>query len=241
LFTFTSGDSTFKAGSNIGSNVDDFTEIVITEKGVYSFNLTLNGVNSSIELTVLEAPTLKLEEVRLGTTLVGPVAGLGYVFEENDAITTSVTANFFFSNKGLPTKTLYYKVFDLNLDASSGAEGSYTISQNTTDFFVRNVTGASDDTLLITGIEPLANAFDLVPATPLDKLDFVGDKAAVKIVVDKTANETSTVLKVEKVVGIYELIPTSYTSANATKTVVDANYKLLGYAIVEFFLIDAKA
>jgi hypothetical protein len=217
--------NTWVAGGVTVDNTLDYTAVTFTAKGTYSYELTINGVTSKVELVINEYPTLSVKTAKLGTTDLPKLADGNFVVEETAAVTKLV---YGLEAKNLPAGTLFYKVYE----SSTAAAG---------DFFIGD---ARPSATLPTGIETAALSF-VVPtaaASRLPELKFTDGVANVDIellaartpVLVATAL-TSTITRVYLVVAVYRVKAATRT---AVATLTDATYELVGYTEIVVWVSD---
>jgi hypothetical protein len=220
-----SPSGTFVAANPVDNTLDMLT-VTFTAKGNYSYELTINGVTSKIELVINEYPTLTVKTAKLGSADLPKLADGNFVVEETAAVTKLV---YGLEAKNLPAGTLFYKVYE----SSTSAAG---------DFFV-SASGISRPGA-VTGIESDALSF-IVPtaaASRLSELKFTDGVANVDIellaertpVLSATAL-TSTITRVYLVVAVYRVKAATRT---AVATLTDATYELVGYTEIVVWVSD---
>ena len=217
--------NTWVEGGVTVDNTLDYTAVTFTAKGTYSYELTINGVTSKVELVINEYPTLTVKTAKLGSADLPKLADGNFVVEETAAATELV---YGLEAKNLPAGTLFYKVYE----SSTAAAG---------DFFIGD---ARPSATLPTGIETAALSF-VVPteaASRLPELKFTDGVANVDIelLAERTPvlvaiDLTSTITRVYLVVAVYRVKAATRTAVAA---LTDATYELVGYTEIVVWVSD---
>ena len=221
--------NTWVAGGVTVDNTLDYTAVTFTAKGTYSYELTINGVTSKVELVINEYPTLTVKTAKLGTTDLPKLADGNFVVEETAAATKLV---YGLEAKNLPAGTLFYKVYESSTGVSDGTG---------TDFFLGT---ARPSATAPTGIETAALSF-VVPtaaASRLSELKFTDGVANVDIELLAARTPvlvaielTSTITRVYLVVAVYRVKAATRT---AVANLTDATYELVGYTEIVVWVSD---
>jgi hypothetical protein len=160
----------------------------LPEPGNYVINLTVGGVTSSIELVLLDYPTLKVATAKVGTTTLASHDGV-FIYD-GGAGTADVKFDFTAEAVSLGTTQVYYKITRVVLSTANISGGS--ISQTNT--LAQNVTAAGVTAL--TFKDKLASISYTLPNAQITDLTgkAVVDFDAANAVVDSAALDLSMIV-----------------------------------------------